>query len=231
MRQELAHQVKEARRTEQARRLSAEAQRIAEIINQDFNDVRERLRDIRSASASPGSISAVFGNRLEGGSDTDVWMAGTQEIGRLPKTSRGREREGGSQREAPQIAPIGRKDETGDELVDPAGGNQGKSRPRGGFKVEYRDLGKDEGRSKYDANTLSILINLDHPVVVAALGPGNVQDPAFRRLSYEIAFSEYAMALGYEICKQDPNIPGDDLLYEVRTCLNRISAAAAPLYR
>ena len=97
--------------------------------------------------------------------------------------------------------------------------------------MEYRKIGKNEDRSRYDSAALTILINLDHAVVAAALGNGKVEDPTFKRLSYEIAFSEYAMGLGYEVLKQDPNMPGDDLLYEVRTCLNRIAAAAAPLYR
>jgi hypothetical protein len=61
----------------------------------------------------------------------------------------------------------------------------------------------------YDPPTLTILINLDHALVSAALGDGHVEDTTFRRLSYEIAFSEYAMGLGYEISKQDPNIPAD----------------------
>ena len=47
----------------------------------------------------------------------------------------------------------------------------------------------------------------------------------------EIAFSEYAMGLGYEIISQDPNIPADDLLYEVRSSPHRLAAAAAVLYR
>lgn len=55
--------------------------------------------------------------------------------------------------------------------------------------------------------------------------------PAFRRLSYKIAFSEYSMALGYEMAKQDPAIPADDLLYEVRSTPNRIAGASAALYR
>ena len=49
--------------------------------------------------------------------------------------------------------------------------------------------------------------------------------------TYEIAFSEYAMGLGYELSQQDPNMPPDDLLYEVRSTLNRISTAAVALYR
>ena len=42
----------------------------------------------------------------------------------------------------------------------------------------------------------------------------------FVDLSYEIAFSEYVMALGCELLEQDPNVPADDLLYEVRSSLN-----------
>src|SRR5262249_52990651 len=106
-----------------------------------------------------------------------------------------------------------------------------RRRPRGGFRVEYRNLGKGTECSVYDSTSLSILINLDHPLVSAALGDGKVEDTTFRRLSYEIAFSEYAMGLGYELSQQDPNIAADDLLYEVRSTLNRISSAAVILYR
>jgi hypothetical protein len=177
-------------------------------------------------------VDAAFGDAFAAGSEPDSWIGGNQEPGRLARAGRGNDGRGGTGREAPNVTARGSRHESGDNSVDPAGGAGGaRTRPRGGFGVEYRNLGKDEGRSKYDANALTILINLDHPVIVAALGEGNVQDTAFRRLSYEIAFSEYALALGYEICRQDPNIPADDILYEVRTCLNRISSAAAPLYR
>ena len=78
---------------------------------------------------------------------------------------------------------------------------------------------------------LTILINLDHPVLAAALQHSSVQDVTFRRLAYEIAFSEYAMALGYEALKDDPDLPGAGLLYDVRATLNRVSRAAAQLYQ
>jgi hypothetical protein len=78
---------------------------------------------------------------------------------------------------------------------------------------------------------MTIIINKDHPTVPAALGDGNVEDFGFRRLSYEIAFGEYSLALGYEIARYDPEIPADDLLYEVRTTLNRIARSSALLYR
>ena len=76
-----------------------------------------------------------------------------------------------------------------------------------------------------------IIINLDHPVVKAALGDGDVDNPIFRRLSYEIAFSTYSIGLGYIMIEQDPDMPADDLLFEVRSTLNRVARSAAVLYR
>lgn len=126
---------------------------------------------------------------------------------------------------------IGDRSDGGQQSVDPAG-NEGrnKKRPRGGFQVGYEELGADEGRSFFDEPSLRILINLDNPVIKTALKNGDVQDVAFRRLSYEIAFSEYAIALGRIALRQDPDLPADDLLWEIRNSLNRVAAAAQSLY-
>jgi hypothetical protein len=51
-----------------------------------------------------------------------------------------------------------------------------------------------------------------------------------RHTRHVVAFSEYSMALGYELARQDPDMPADDLLYEVRSTLNRVAKAAAALY-
>ena len=96
--------------------------------------------------------------------------------------------------------------------------------------VDYKNLGEDKNRSKFDTPTLTILINLDHPAVRNALHSVGIEDINFRRLSYEIAFGEYAMALGYQIAEQDPDIPAEDLLFEIRTTLNRVATSAAALY-
>jgi hypothetical protein len=76
------------------------------------------------------------------------------------------------------------------------------------------------------------LINLDHPAVKNALrsANGSTDDASFKRLSYELAFTEYALALGYEMTNRDPAMPADDVLYEIRVALNRVSVAAADLY-
>jgi hypothetical protein len=228
----LVSREREARKSEQAKRLANEADKIAEILNKDFETVRQRLQDIRAASGTRGPVTSAFGGAQNGGVDTDEWVEGTQEPGVI-QTHRGKNGGGNPRRRPPPNIPaVGTPDPDGNTALDPAGGT-GRSRPKpkGGFRVDYKNLGKDEPRSVYDPAALAILINLDHPVVAAALGQSNIEDPTFKRLSYEIAFSEYSLALGYEMAKQDPDVPADDLLYEVRSSLNRISVAAASLYR
>jgi hypothetical protein len=68
-------------------------------------------------------------------------------------------------------------------------------------------------------------------VVKSARRDDGIADPSFRRLAYEIAFAEYAIALGYEHAERDTEIPADDLLFEIRSTLNRVSTRAADLYR
>jgi Histidine kinase-, DNA gyrase B-, and HSP90-like ATPase len=235
VRTSLVRKSKEARKTEQARRLALEADKIAQILNDDFRKISDRLHEIRAASSRKGSARAQFGAQTTG-EDNEDWARGTQTPGFILTTKPENENDPKPPKpprpEPPQVQSRAWPSDLGDNAVDPVGGQNGKRRrPRGGFRVEYKHLGKAEERSIYDPPTLTILINLDHALVSAALGDGNIEDTTFRRLSYEIAFSEYAMGLGYEISKQDPNIPADDLLYEVRSTLNRISTAAVALYR
>lgn len=232
----LVRRSKEARKTEQARRLATEADRIAQILNEDFRKISERLHEIRAASSCKGAAQSQVATQPSGEEPED-WVRGIETPGLLTKRPQNENDlepapPSPPNPDAPQVVPRGRADPLGDNVVDPVGGAKAKrQRPQGGFRVEYKPLGEDGERSAYDPTTLTILINLDHPLVAAALGDGGVEDTSFRRLSYEIAFSEYAMGLGYEVSQQDPNIAADDLLYEVRSTLNRISTAAVALYR
>lgn len=230
----LVRRSREARKTEQARRLAAEADKIAEILNEDFRKISERLHQIRAASSRKGAARSQAATRAAD-NEPDEWTRGVEAPGVLVKTPPKQPNpspEAQPPRPTPQVQPRGQPDALGDNAVDPVGGREGnRRRPQGGFRVEYRPLGGDAERSVYDPITLTIIINLEHPLVMAALGDGHVEDTTFRRLSYEMAFSEYAMGLGYELSQQDPNMPPDDLLYEVRSTLNRISTAAVALYR
>ena len=231
VRKGLVDQAKSARKDDVARRLSQAANKIADALNEDFRKQKERLSEIRAASSRSGAATSLFGSGGDGNEDEDVWIAGVDELGNVEKSAQSRDTNGKRGREAPDIPRAGEKDPEGSDSVSPAGGKGKRRRPKGGFQVEYERLGEDEGRSFYDSDSLRILINLDHTVVRNALEQCGVEDLGFQRLSYEIAFSEYAMGLGVEMIKQDPDMPADDLLYEVRATLNRISSSAANLYR
>jgi hypothetical protein len=230
VRGEQARAAREAQKTEQMRRLARQADSLADILNEDFKSLRDRLDHIRASSSSRGPARSLFGRQEAAGSDSDAWMQGTQERGTIEAA----DRSSGSRKEktarTPNIGAAGQLDSQGKSSVDPAGGDGKKQRTKGGFEVAYEHLGREEQRSTYDRTRMAILINLDHPAVANALKAAAVEDPVFKRLSYEIAFSEYSMVLGYELVRQDPDMPADDLLYEVRATLNRLATAAAALY-
>lgn len=229
VRQELAAQAREYKKTEQARRLNEAASQIAQVLNTDFEHWQRRLTDIRVASGG-GTISGVRARELEGGDSDTAWTEGSQETGEI-HSSIPQRTESGTRRTAPNIPRQARKTTDGNRSVDAAGGSGSKRRTSGGFQVQFKDLGDQEGRSIYDSASLTIFINLSHPAVRAAMGDGDTENLQFRRLAYEVAFTEYAIASGNEIIKLDPEIPANDLLYDIRQTLSRVTASAASLYR
>ncbi len=232
VRSDLVRRAKEARKTEEARRLDAEANRIAEVLNEDFTSLLDRLTDIRATAIAPGAAAQRSGRAQVGGGSEESWIEGGTEPGRFDNRNKLKVVGNSGGRSDPRLVRPATRDDKGNRTVDRAGsGSSKQSMPRGGFRVKHQHLGSTEDRSRYDPAILTILINLDHPVVKAALETSGPEDVAFRRLCFEIAFSEYAMALGHHVLQQDPSIPGDDLLYEVRSSLNRVARSAASLYR
>lgn len=92
-------------------------------------------------------------------------------------------------------------------------------------------MGSDEARAKYDRGDRAILINLEHPQIVAALGVGGIGDATFRRLAYEVAFSEYAVALAVELANEGYFIDVHEPITEIRETMNRLATSGAALYR
>jgi hypothetical protein len=235
VRRDLVKESKEEQKSEQARRLTEEASKIADIINDDYKNYKDRLNMIRSATSKPGHLNALFGEGASAGDEDELYVKGLLERGILESNAKpGTENKEAviSGRKDPDIRVAGLPDKEGTDVVEPAGGeSKRKTRPKGGFNVDYKNLGIDEHRSRYDDTALTILINLDHPVIKTALDKKGPEDISFKRLAYEIAFTEYSLAVGYELINQDPDMPADDLMYEVRSTLNRISRNAAGLYR
>jgi len=236
VRRTLVEQAAEARKSEETRRLQTESDRIAALINSDYEEQQRKLSQIRSATERGGMVGDA-GQGTPAGDDAGAYVEGTTIPGNIPEPEpkarqNGEHESDDHDRRKAEVTHRGEPDESGVHPLDPAGGDgSARRRPRGGFSVKYWNLGREGDRSQYDKGRKTIYINLDHPAVEAALGAGSVEDATFRRLSYEIAFTEYAIAIGWEISELDPDTPADDLLYEIRSSHERVARAAADLYR
>jgi hypothetical protein len=212
------------------RQLQKEAKKIAELLNQDLAEVAERFADLRAMRRRKGAVAEAGGTG--GGHEEGEWVEGTDEPGLLDVREHESQGEAVPKgRDAPEIARPGHPDPDGTDRVSKRGGEGEKPKPRGGLSVKYENLGADADRSVYTEATKEILINLDHPMVSAALGKGGVEDVGFRRLSYEIAFTQYSVAVAQEILTRDPDMTADDALYEVRDALRRVTRRGAGLYQ
>ena len=63
-----------------------------------------------------------------------------------------------------------------------------------------------------------------------ARGGRTVDDPVFRRLAYEVAFTEYAIALAQELEKRGEYLDPSDPLVDIRATINRVARRGAHLY-
>lgn len=229
VRAELAEEFKRRRDEREFKELQRQADQIAKILNEDLAEVRERFTEL-AALKRRGNVARA-GSQLAG-QDPEGFAEGGDVPGILDELEPPREAEATSQGAGtPDVARRGEADSSGSDRVGPQGGEGGRRRARGGLRVEYRNLGEEEERGRYDAGGKVVLINLDHPMVDAARNSLGIDDPGFLRLSYEIAFTTYALGLARELLIKDPELTGDDVLYEVRDTLRRVTARAAVLYR
>jgi hypothetical protein len=235
VRKQLVKRKREASREQANQELKEQADKIADLLNNDFKAVNEKILKIRSTRRTTGNMQSDFGGEASNDDDPEGWVKGIEKRGDIPESDF-------EPNDDPQDIPHDPSDEPpisgdqnneGEASVDPVsdGGTSKKRRPRGGFSVEYEHMGEHEDRAKYIADRGLFMINLDHPVVKSANNSLGVSDIGFIRLSHEIVFSEYALALANMAAVDDPDIPADDVIYDARETLNRISSKSAILYQ
>ena len=96
--------------------------------------------------------------------------------------------------------------------------------------MEFRSIGERELRAKYERDERIIYINLDHPQIKRAMALGSIESIEFRRLSYEVAFAEYAIALAREMILAGEYYDMEEPVMELRETIDRVCRAAAHLY-
>jgi hypothetical protein len=231
VRRELLKEEKKRRESEDAKKLEKQAEEIAQVINDDFRDFRLKLAKAR-AKGSQGFDSGS--SKIEKGTDPDDLIFGFDEPAEITGnsgdigTDEG-ERVGGEEPRTlnPTVSPASPE---ADKLGKPAGGKGRRRSTSGGFRVEFKPMGEDSSRALYVGPERTIYINIEHPQLVAARGSKSVEDPVFLRLAFEVAFSEYCIALAHELDQRGEFIDTSDPIVTIRENVNRIARKAAQLY-
>lgn len=230
VRRELMEAEKKRKVSEDAKKLAKQANAIARIINDDFIDFRDSI--IR-AKAKSGSGFDRFEIKAKGGTSKDELIEGGDElVKKMDETGSpgadGGERSGGT--EPRKLKPLFELDDEGEREGKPVGGDKTSYMRKGGFNVQFKNMGEEEARALYVSDERTIYINTDHPQLVAARSGTSTEEPLFLRLSYEVAFSEYAIALAAELNANDQYYDPSEPIYSIRETINRIARKAADLF-
>jgi len=235
IRRELERKDRERKKAKDAQRLQEEAQAIAKIINQDFDSWRNKVqKTVAQVSGGHDKVAKSGGSDgaevLVPGSDIPAIVLPDEEPQDDMVEPKNEAVNGGSGWTPPE------KSDPGLEKVDKGSDHKAKSEKKGrsgtsgGFKVEFIAMGTESSRAKYEREQRTIFINLEHPQIAAAKSIAGIEDVAFRRLAYEVAFSEYSIALASELANGDWYMDITDPIIDIRETLNRISRSAASLY-
>lgn len=228
VRVDLVERERVRRRSVEAQRLSREADEIARILNADFDVWRTEFK--RAAGRLGGDLGHVVGlgddgeEVLPGDGDLPSPFVSTGPPAGPGPSGDGPGRDGDEERPGGGLKP-------GDGTGSASGGTGERPRRRaGGFEISYVHESATERRSRYAQEERTIYINLDHPQIAAAQREG-IESRAFRQLSYEVAFIEYALALAMEMAiAQGAVFDAQDALVETGLALDRISRLGVAIY-
>jgi hypothetical protein len=222
VRQMLVQEEKERRKTEQAKKLEREAQRMADILNEDFKNLMMDLeisRRITGKSKSKVSeLNSLQGVILPGNGDQiSEWQQAGQphSKGQRGKNPPG---EGDLPREGPSLIPGESKG------IQKEANASGSKRRSGLFSIEFVNSTADDLRSHYKRDEHKILINLDHPQIALAFkeGGGTQDSRHFLTMVYEVAAVEYAQAIQFERFELE-QVDAPDAVFAIGEAIDRVT--------
>ena len=230
VRRELVNAEKQRKASEEAKKLAKQAIAIAQVINEDFIDFSNRVAKAKSKSF--GGFDR-FESKVKGDNEKNQLSEGGEELAKNMDDIGGPGAEGTKKaggKEPRSFKPLLEADPDGNKSGKPFGGDKPSYIKKGGFNVQFKNMGKVEARALYVSDERSIYINIDHPQLVAARADKSIEEPLFLRLSYEVAFTEYAIALAAELNANDEWIDPSDPILSIRETINRIARKAADLF-
>lgn len=230
VRQILIADDKKRRESAEAKKLEKEAEAIAQILNDDFNQVIDDFELAAKISAKRGRTkistdpSSIFAN-LPGEGDEDT---GLQQAGHEHNNGQGGKNKPGKGEEPKEGPSVIEGNQKGNKK--PAS-NTGKKKNRGVFSIEYLHETEGSKRSRYNPETRSIIINLDHPQIdkIYNSNSKSVEARNFREISYEVAVVEYAIALPFEKMKIDDLYDAAEALLDTRDIIDRVTRKFAEI--
>jgi len=229
VRRELVDRERQRRQSEEAKKLSDQAADIARFLNEDFDSFRDKISKVKVKTAGLVDLadSPTPGDSMDGLLDGDeVPSVLTSPVGGV-----GAEGDTGADGDVPpELKPELKAEEGGKLTGKNAPQSQRPVGKRGGFRVEFKATGSEDDRARYYRDERTISINIDHPQLSAAKGAASIEDPTFRRLAYEVAFTEYAIAISSELGERGEYSDWNDPIYEIRETVNRLARKGARLY-
>ena len=232
VRRQLEREDRERRKTLEQKQFSEAGSKIADLINAHFKDWSAKLKSTIAKAGvgkdllpekereSVDDISLIFGDDLPaivvGHERTDQPMPPDPDPPPRPPN--------------PRVEP----GSEGDEKIGQQAGSSKKKQNAGGFEVKFEKIGESEKRAKYDRETRTIFINLEHPRIALEANfvkdKSLVEDANFLRLAYEIAFTEYAIVLAQELSAVQFYFDPQDALVELRQTIDDLSKTYAQVF-
>jgi len=238
VRKDLERQDRERRQSEEQKRLQQQGSKIADLINKHFKEWSSKLK---TTMVKTGTGRDLLSSKKEDkladpisifGSDLPAIITGADQAGNGSDPSPNSPQPNPSP--GPTVPSVQVDDASTDRLAKKTIGAPKISRA-GGFNVAFEKIGVNEKRAKYDRETRTIFINLEHPRIVMELKVAQsqmpVDDPNFQRMAYEIAFTEYAIVLAQELSTVQYFFDPQDALVELRQTLDELSKAFAIIWR
>lgn len=233
LRHELVEQESARRKAEESEKLQSQADEIARLINEDFLETSKRFRRARAEVIAGDDMRLA--ERLTDLGEESFLPDGEEPadfaIEQMIIDANSDRTIGPEPREPePRVEPS--VSEEAETTGHPEPTKPSKRHPSGGgFKVQYRENGPEAPRAFYESETRTIYINLDHPQVVAAKANGDTEDPTFKRLSYEIAFTEYAIGFAQEYADNKYYSDFDEPLFDIRDRIDKLARRASDVFR
>jgi hypothetical protein len=203
--------------------LTHSAERISNILNEDFAQQEMELELTRRVSKRSGdkSVSEILDEQGE------LWPGDGDEPTPWEQTGtphgQGTRADLAGEGDAPRPGPTARP---GHESGARKATTQGwRKRRQAVFSIEYEHVTAERSRSRYDGDTKTIFINLDHPQIARVFEAGGKSTDArqFREICYEVAAVEYAIALPHEKLEKDELYHASDALFDVKDTIDRVT--------